>query len=177
MIISSLCIKLLGLVHSSTFNFSSLEICTDHWLYITIVRSKLEFVSVVWNSFTSTNANKLDRIQNRFQVLSFNRFFTQVHNCYSLALEELKVHTLRMRRFRLHALFRNHVYLGSKFCSSVLETVGLRVPAGYIRHFAFFNVCCSCKNCPSARCVSAAIVVCMDVDVFRAMNVLFNHIL
>jgi hypothetical protein len=33
------------------------------------------------------------------------------------------------------------------------------------------------KNCPSARCASAANVVCRDVDVFGARNVLLNHIL
>jgi hypothetical protein len=48
---------------------------------------------------------------------------------------------------------------------SVLEIVGLRVPARYIRDFALFNVYSSCKNCPSAICASAANVVCRDVDV------------
>jgi hypothetical protein len=33
------------------------------------------------------------------------------------------------------------------------------------------------KNCPSARCASAANVVCRDVDVFGAGNVHLNHIL
>jgi hypothetical protein len=34
------------------------------------------------------------------------------------------------------------------FCPSVLEIVGLRVPARYIRDFALFNVCSSCKIVP-----------------------------
>jgi hypothetical protein len=51
-----------------------------------------------------------------------------------------------------------------------------RVPARYIRDFALFNVCPSSKNCPSARCASAA-DVCRDVDVFRAGNVHLNHFL
>jgi hypothetical protein len=58
---------------------------------------------------------------------------------------------------------------------SVLEIVGLRVPARYIRDFALFNVCSSCKNCSSAGCASAANVVCRDVDVFGARNVLLNR--
>jgi hypothetical protein len=40
-----------------------------------------------------------------------------------------------------------------------------------------FNVCSSSKNCPSARCMSAANVVCKDVDVFRAANVHVNQFL
>jgi hypothetical protein len=45
----------------------------------------------------------------------------------------------------MHCLFIQ-VYLGYKFCPSVLEIVGLRVPARYMRDFALFNVCSSSKN-------------------------------
>jgi hypothetical protein len=73
--------------------------------------------------------------------------------------------------------FLTEIYLGFKFCPSVLETVNLRVPAQYIRDFALFNVCFSSKNCPSARYASAANVVCKDVDVFGAGNVRINNLL
>jgi hypothetical protein len=36
------------------------------------------------------------------------------------------------------------------------------------------SVCSACKNCPSARCASAANVICMDADVLGAKNVLLN---
>jgi hypothetical protein len=146
-------------------------------LYIALVRSKLEYASVVWNSITSADANKLERIQQRFAALCFNRFFHGANYCYSFALEELKFHTLRMRRHSIDALFLTQDYFGFKFCPSVLEIVGLRVPARHIRDFALFNVCSSSKNCPSARCASAANVVCRDVEVFRAGNVHLNHFL
>jgi hypothetical protein len=173
--IFSQCIKLLGLVRSITLNFSSVE-CMPR-LYITLIRSKFENASVVWNSITSTDANKLECIQQRFVAVCFNRFFPQVHYCYSLALEELKLPTLLMRTHRLDAFFLTQVYFGSKFCPSVLEIFGLRVPARYIRDFALFNVCSSSKNSSFARCASAAYVVCREVDVFGARNVLLNHII
>jgi hypothetical protein len=145
-----------------------------HTLYITLIRYKLEYASVAWNSVTSTDAKKLERIQQKFAALCFKRFFPQVHYRYSLALAELQLHTLRMRRLRFDALFLVQIYLGSKFRPSVLEIAGLRVPVRYTRNFALFNVCSSCKTCLSA---SAANVVCRDADVFGAKNVLFNHVL
>jgi hypothetical protein len=96
---------------------------------------------------------------------------------YSNALEYLKLHTLGKRRNHLDALFLIQVYLGSKFCPSVLETVGLRVPTRHLRVFPLFYVCPTIKNCPSARCASAANVVCRDFDVFRNHKVSLEHIL
>ena len=71
--IFSECIKLLGLIRSITYRFSSLE--SLYVLYFTLVRSKLEYASVVWNSITSTDANKLERIQQKFVSVCFYCFF------------------------------------------------------------------------------------------------------
>jgi hypothetical protein len=69
------------------------------------------------------------------------------------------------------------VYLGSKFCPSVLDNIhGLQVPARYIRDFALFNVWSSSRNCPSARFASDANAACRDMDVFGAKTAFLNHI-
>jgi hypothetical protein len=70
------------------------------------------------------------------------------------------------RRYHLNALFHTQVYLGCKFCLSFLEPVDLEVPAQHI------SVCSSSKNCPPAICVSAANVVCRDVDVSGIRTIL-----
>lgn len=79
---------------------------------ITLVTYKLEYISVVWNSITSTESNKMERIQHRSEA-RFNRFFSQVNHRYSLALEELKLYSLHMRRHLHHALFLIQLYFGS----------------------------------------------------------------
>jgi hypothetical protein len=119
----------------------------------------------------------LKRTQQRFSALCFKGFFPQVHYCYPLDYEELKLHHLRIRRHHLDALFIIQVYLGSKLRPSVLEIVGVLVTGRYNRDFALFNASSSYKNFPSARCASAANIVCRDIDVFGAKIVLLNRIL
>jgi hypothetical protein len=43
--------------------------------------------------------------------------------------------------------------------------------------FSMFSVCSSSKNCPSARCASAANVVCRDVDISGTKPLSLKHIL
>jgi hypothetical protein len=98
---------LLGLVRSVTFNFSSL-VCMSI-LYFTLVRSKVEYASVVRDSITSTDANKLESIQQKFLALCFNRFFPQFDYSYALALEQLKLNSLQKKRHHLDPLSLSEV--------------------------------------------------------------------
>jgi hypothetical protein len=52
----------------------------------------------------------------------------------------LNFHTLCARRCHLNALFCINIYSGSKSWTSVLETVGIRVPARNIRDFPLFKL-------------------------------------
>jgi hypothetical protein len=56
----SKCIKLIGLIPSLTYRFSSLE--CFYVLYFILVRSRLEYASIVWNSIIYTDTNELERI-------------------------------------------------------------------------------------------------------------------
>jgi hypothetical protein len=169
------CVKFLGLVHTLTFSFSSLD-CL-YMLYFTFIRSTLEYTSVIWNYIMTTDANKLERIQQKFAALCYNRFLPHVHYSYAEALKYLKLHTLHKRRYHLDALFLIQVYCGLKYCPSLLEAVSLRVPTRYLRDFSMFNFSPSSKNCPSSRCASAANVVCRDFNVFKTNIVSLSHIL
>jgi hypothetical protein len=71
---------------------------------------------------------------------------------------------------------RRQNYAGSNFCHSPLESLDLRAPAWYHKPF-FLHVYSSSKNCLSARCPSAANVVCADVDKFGIKTDSFNYVI
>jgi hypothetical protein len=84
------------IVYSVTLPISSLE-CTLCTLYFTLVRSKLDYASVVPNSITSTGANILERTQQKFAALCFNHVFVYIHYGYAYALEELHCTSYRRK--------------------------------------------------------------------------------
>jgi hypothetical protein len=79
-------------------------------LYFTSVRSKLEYASEVWNSITSTDANKLEPIQQKFASVCFYRFLPHVPYIYTNDLAKLNLQTSRKRRQDLmHFFFFRYV--------------------------------------------------------------------
>jgi hypothetical protein len=75
---------------------------------------KLEYASVVGNTITSIDANKLERIQQKFTSVCCYRVFLHVPYTYTLALEKLGLHSLPKRRHYLDAFF---FVSGNSHCS------------------------------------------------------------
>ena len=85
--------KLLGLVLNVALSLSSFDCIL--MLYFTVVRPKLKYPSVIRNSITSADANKLEGIQRKFAAQFYNRFFPNAH---ANALVYLKLRILEREK-------------------------------------------------------------------------------
>lgn len=75
-------------------------------LYFTLVKSKLVYAPVAWNSLTSADAIiKLEGIQRKFLTLCYNSFFSQIHYSYASPLSHLNFHTLYTTRLYVFLMF------------------------------------------------------------------------
>jgi hypothetical protein len=149
-------LKLLELIRFIKCNFSSFV--SLNILCITLIRSKLEYVSVVWSNRTLANSIKLENIQREFANVCYNRFIHPNFVCnYESILNYLCFKTLYSRRQNLDALFLINVSKNKMDCCSIMDTVGLRVPTKQIRGFSTFNVSNVSRLSHTARCVTAAI--------------------
>lgn len=80
--------KLLGLFLNVALPLSSLDCIL--MLYFTVVRPKLEYASVIRNSITPADANKLEGIQRKFAAQFCNRFFPNA-NANALVYLQLRI--------------------------------------------------------------------------------------
>jgi hypothetical protein len=121
-------LKLLGLIRFITYNFSSLN-CLEVF-YTALVPSNLEYAPVAWNNLTLADSNKLENVQRKFVNLCCNRFIQSNYSRnYKLMLTYLHVKTLYSRRQHLDALFLVNVFKNKNNCYSIMDAVGLRIPA------------------------------------------------
>jgi hypothetical protein len=156
-------VRMLGFFQSIIFSIST----SDCWLmlYLSLFGTKLEYAWIVWNSITSTHARKLECIQQKFVAICQSHLFYHDHIPYNNFLKILKVHTLHDRRFHLRTLFFIFAYSGLKCHLYLLDITDIRVLPRNFRSSSLFSV--TCKISSSAICISAANLVCKDVDICR----------
>jgi hypothetical protein len=120
-------LRTLGLIRYVTHNFSSLDYVVV--LYNSLIGSKLEYASVVWNNLSLTDSNKIENIQRKFANLCYCRFFqADFLRNYNSILTSLNFRALHSRRRHLDALFLINVFKGKINCPSILDSVSIRVP-------------------------------------------------
>ena len=90
--------KILGLVKRTCKGMK--DISTLRTLFCALVRSQLEYCTVVWSPQTARNINKLERIQRRA-----TKFILKTDDDYDTRRKQLNLLSLEDRRFLFSVLF------------------------------------------------------------------------
>ena len=90
--------RILGLIKRTCRGFK--DVPTLRTLYLALVRSQLEFCSVVWSPYQASNITKLERIQRRATKL-----ILKTTDEYQQRREKLNLLSLEQRRFLFDVLF------------------------------------------------------------------------
>ena len=96
--ISSKANKVLGLIKRNCRDLK--DVSTLRTLYCALVRSQLEYRSVVWSPFTARNITKLETVQRRA-----SKFILKTEDDYEVRISKLNLLSLEHRRFLFDVLF------------------------------------------------------------------------
>lgn len=100
-------------------------------LFSALVRSHLEYASVIWSPFTAQDKGRLEAIQKKFiRTLKYARG----------SPEDLKMDTLEERRLWHDLSFLCKLLQGDLDCSELLSQVPLHVPSMRLRSSPTFNL-------------------------------------
>lgn len=132
-------LKVLGFIKRNTANFSSI-FCL-RVLYLSLVRSILEYGVVVWHPYLARDVLRIERVQNRF--LSYAAFILKIdhpqHN-YTSILSALRLPSLASRRIDADISFIESILNGSISSPDLLSQISFRVPSHNTRNHSLFQI-------------------------------------
>lgn len=125
--------RLLGFLKRSSRGFKLVR--TKIILYNALVRSHLEFASVVWNPFYAVQSQRVESIQRAFtKHLAYTSGKISPRCPYEQRIQCYEMDSLRDRRL-MHDLTFFFKLLNNKLdCMKLVESVGLKVPYNIPRH-------------------------------------------
>uniref|UniRef100_A0A8D8YXG9 Uncharacterized protein n=1 Tax=Cacopsylla melanoneura TaxID=428564 RepID=A0A8D8YXG9_9HEMI len=115
--------------HSKFFN----EIDTIVTLFTALVRSKLEYASVIWAPTSKFLSKKIEQVQARFVRALFFKMFG-FYPCYPEAIsytqlrEQLCIESLEARRDKAKLLFIYNIINNNITCPGFIEKINIKTP-------------------------------------------------
>lgn len=108
-------------------------------LYVSLVRSVLEYGSCVWNPFYDSHCKKLESVQKQFLLFalrSLNWGNRLILPKYEHRLLLLDMQTLENRRIMLNVVFMLKLINGSINSDYLLNVISFKYPARFTRNFS-----------------------------------------
>lgn len=142
--ITSKAMQMLGFILRISKDFKNLK--TVKLLYISLVRSQLEFNSTIWNPYYSVHENSLERVQHKFlRHINFKLgIFIENINYFSL-LQLLGLDTLKERRICSDLFYLFKIVNNLLNSPELLSLICFHVPSRSVRHKLPYH----CKNAGS----------------------------
>ena len=128
--------RMLGFIMRNTASFTNIKCMVT--LYSALVRSKLEYASVIWNHLGVVRAAEIEKVQRRFTRYVYARI-RRDHAPYTTRLADLNLQSLAVRR-RLHDMTLLYRVANGLQHSSLIHHLTLRVPRIVSRSHRVFYV-------------------------------------
>lgn len=124
--------QMIGFIKRNTKGFKHVR--TKIILYNALVRSHLEFASVIWNPFYAAHSQRLENIQRHFtRHLAFVSPDIFHKAPYAERLTHFNMVSLRNRRITHDLCSLHKIISGQTRCSSLIDRISLSVPFKYPR--------------------------------------------
>lgn len=144
--------KTLGFLKRNCSEFQNITCLKT--LYISLVRSILEYGSIIWSPYVQSDINKIESIQHRFlNFISYKIKNNEIK--HKELLENLKMHPLLCRRNCLDVLWIYNLLNNKINCPEILNLIPINVPQISLRSFPMFYTSAHtqnyCRNSPINR--------------------------
>ena len=131
--------KTLGFITRITSSFRNIDALK--FLFVALVRSKLEYCSVIWNPYYGVHKAWLERVQHKFLRTVNYKLGIHIDNLnYDYLISHLKLNTLEQRRDYYDLSFLFKLISGKIVCPIILSRLNFRIPLHSTRSQDMFVV-------------------------------------
>ena len=131
--------KMAGFIMRQCWEFRSVEVLKT--MYFALVRSHLEYCSLIWAPLYNIHIKRLERVQSKF--VNFLLYKLNIDRSQMTYLERINVmglNSLEVRRIRLTLIFGHKLLNNLIDCSDLLSLLNFRVPPRTTRKLDQFSL-------------------------------------